>query len=279
MFKTQTACNWPRVMGLAATSAHPRNRRPGMDEYIQACASCHGIAAQGNGPLAEFMTVTVPDLTRIAQGKRRRFPDASRLSRSSTEATLASVAMAVRCRSGAQRYVTEISPQTGEYGAELLVRGRILALATCIWNRSRSDTTPPTGQSGRGHITPASVGMIGASFRRSRHRALSRPSASRRVLRHPPRTAPSPGKNELDPPRAVLSTASSSASAARGRDRGRPRVIPWLATFSASSITSSARTRSGGRRPASSQRNRLSSTAKRRRLRSQVISDAGKTAS
>jgi mono/diheme cytochrome c family protein len=45
----------------AALSSPPRARRPNRPrvwrKYVQACASCHGIAGQGNGPLAEFMTV------------------------------------------------------------------------------------------------------------------------------------------------------------------------------------------------------------------------------
>jgi mono/diheme cytochrome c family protein len=100
----------------------------GLEEYVQACASCHGIAGQGNGPLAEFMTVTVPDLTRIAQANDGEFP-------------MLQVIQIIDGRTGVRghgsampvwgaRYVTEISPETGEYGAELLVRGRILALAT-----------------------------------------------------------------------------------------------------------------------------------------------------
>ena len=115
------------VLGLAATSASAQSAA-GLEEYVQACASCHGIAGQGNGPLAEFMTVPVPDLTRIAQANDGVFP-------------MLQVIQIIDGRTGVRghgsampvwgaRYMAEISPQTGEYGAELLVRGRVLALAT-----------------------------------------------------------------------------------------------------------------------------------------------------
>jgi hypothetical protein len=53
MFKT-TGCNG----GSACAVRHGRIRPIGcgLEEYVHSCASCHGIAGQGNGPLAEFMT-------------------------------------------------------------------------------------------------------------------------------------------------------------------------------------------------------------------------------
>jgi mono/diheme cytochrome c family protein len=42
--------------------------------YRRHCASCHGEKARGNGPVAEFISVTVPDLTRIAQRRGGVFP-------------------------------------------------------------------------------------------------------------------------------------------------------------------------------------------------------------
>ncbi|MBY6203075.1 cytochrome c [Maritalea mobilis] len=100
----------------------------GMLEYQRACASCHGIAAQGNGPLAEFMTVPVPDLTQISLNNDGEFP-------------MLQVIQIIDGRTGVRghgypmpvwgdRFSTELAPEIGEYGAELIVRGRILALAT-----------------------------------------------------------------------------------------------------------------------------------------------------
>ncbi len=39
------------------------------------CASCHGEDARGNGPVAEFINVKVPDLTQISAAHGGNFPD------------------------------------------------------------------------------------------------------------------------------------------------------------------------------------------------------------
>jgi hypothetical protein len=115
------------ALSLTATGATAQSAA-GLEEYVQACASCHGIAGQGNGPLAEFMTVEVPDLTRIAMENDGVFP-------------MNQVIQIIDGRTGVRghgsempvwgrRYQVELTPDTGEYGAEVLIRGRILALAT-----------------------------------------------------------------------------------------------------------------------------------------------------
>lgn len=115
------------VLGASGASAQSST---GLDEFIHSCASCHGVAAQGNGPLAEYMTVTVPDLTRIAAENDGEFP-------------MLQVIQIIDGRTGVRahgsqmpvwgmRYQVEATPETGEYGAELVVRGRVLALAEHI---------------------------------------------------------------------------------------------------------------------------------------------------
>jgi mono/diheme cytochrome c family protein len=49
-------------------------RESGGDLYQRHCASCHGENARGNGPVAPFLSVTVPDLTRIAGRRGGQFP-------------------------------------------------------------------------------------------------------------------------------------------------------------------------------------------------------------
>jgi mono/diheme cytochrome c family protein len=39
------------------------------------CAACHGANADGNGPVAPFLNVDVPDLTRIAARRAGTFPE------------------------------------------------------------------------------------------------------------------------------------------------------------------------------------------------------------
>jgi mono/diheme cytochrome c family protein len=50
---------------------------PGRQIYERSCSSCHGLDARGNGPVAEFLAVPVPDLTRIAARRGGIFPQAA----------------------------------------------------------------------------------------------------------------------------------------------------------------------------------------------------------
>lgn len=43
-------------------------------EYQQACAACHGTSGKGDGPVAAFMSVEVPDLTKIRARHDGNFP-------------------------------------------------------------------------------------------------------------------------------------------------------------------------------------------------------------
>jgi mono/diheme cytochrome c family protein len=117
------------ALGLGATGASAQSTA-GMEEFLHSCASCHGLTGQGNGPVAEYMNVEVPDLTRLAMENDGEFP-------------MLQVIRIIDGRTGVRghgsdmpvwgtRYMEPYAPQISEYGAELaemLVRGRILALA------------------------------------------------------------------------------------------------------------------------------------------------------
>jgi mono/diheme cytochrome c family protein len=47
----------------------------GRQVYGIYCASCHGRAAEGDGPMAEVLKVQPPDLTRISQRNGGAFPE------------------------------------------------------------------------------------------------------------------------------------------------------------------------------------------------------------
>lgn len=115
------------ALGLGATGASAQSTA-GMEEYIHSCAACHGLTGQGNGPVAEYMRVEVPDLTRLALANDGEFP-------------MLQVIRIIDGRTGVRahgsrmpvwggRYLQAFTPETGVYGAELMVRARILALAT-----------------------------------------------------------------------------------------------------------------------------------------------------
>lgn len=50
----------------AATAAH---------HFRVSCSGCHGREARGDGPVSSFLTVEVPDLTRIAARRGGVFPE------------------------------------------------------------------------------------------------------------------------------------------------------------------------------------------------------------
>lgn len=46
----------------------------GEAEYLNSCAACHGVGAEGDGPLTEVLMKRPADLTRLAQRNGGRFP-------------------------------------------------------------------------------------------------------------------------------------------------------------------------------------------------------------
>lgn len=46
----------------------------GREEYMIACAGCHGETAKGDGPLARLITIDTPDLTTLSAGNGGAFP-------------------------------------------------------------------------------------------------------------------------------------------------------------------------------------------------------------
>jgi mono/diheme cytochrome c family protein len=65
-------------LALAACASEPTPTHlasiSGAEMYEQLCASCHGVAGRGDGPVAPLIKVGVPDLTRIAARDGGGFP-------------------------------------------------------------------------------------------------------------------------------------------------------------------------------------------------------------
>lgn len=109
------------IMGGAALADGP-----GEDLYTESCASCHGASGIGDGPMAEFMSVKVPDLTTIAQRNDGSFPTLT-------------IAHIIDGRSGLRAHGTEMpiwgrqfssnpDAMTGDYSAVYTARGQILSI-------------------------------------------------------------------------------------------------------------------------------------------------------
>ena len=67
------------LVGLAAWGGAAQRPEPdaaarGKVIYQRYCASCHGVEARGNGPLAADLRFPPTDLTRLVEKNRGRFP-------------------------------------------------------------------------------------------------------------------------------------------------------------------------------------------------------------
>lgn len=64
------------VAGTAAAEDDPY-AKAGENLYHQHCGACHGITAQGDGPVAPLLDPRPPDLTRIAARRDGTFPESA----------------------------------------------------------------------------------------------------------------------------------------------------------------------------------------------------------
>jgi len=64
------------LLAGCASAPQPResSQLSGVEMYEQLCASCHGAAGQGDGPVAPLIKIHVPDLTRLAYRDGGEFP-------------------------------------------------------------------------------------------------------------------------------------------------------------------------------------------------------------
>lgn len=112
---------------LAATSfAAQAQDDPGRTEYMTACAICHGESGMGNGPFAGVLNIEVPGLTGLAAANEGEFPFLDTL-------MIIDGRTGVRAHGGpmpvwGDRYEAIALEKVGVYGAEMIVRGRLLAL-------------------------------------------------------------------------------------------------------------------------------------------------------
>lgn len=61
------------IVGIAE-AAHSQGSTLGRYEYTASCASCHGPAGQGDGPVAKTLKRTPADLTRLSEANKGVFP-------------------------------------------------------------------------------------------------------------------------------------------------------------------------------------------------------------
>lgn len=118
------------VAGLAATGAEAQ-QNVGKQEYMVACAGCHGETAKGDGPLAGLLKINTPDLTKMTERHGGEFPfeyavwmiDGRKLIRVHGTADMPVWGDRYMASATAAEASTE-TPET----RELIVRGRVLSL-------------------------------------------------------------------------------------------------------------------------------------------------------
>ena len=102
----------------------------GKQEFIQSCAACHGVTAKGDGPVADLLTVELPDLTTIRKRHGGEFP-ASWVYRIIDGRTEVPAHGRREMPVWGDRYRVEALqslPLPFNVGADALVHGRILSL-------------------------------------------------------------------------------------------------------------------------------------------------------
>lgn len=122
-WKSMAAMTAAAMLALGAGSAMAEDS--GKTEYMNACASCHGAAGLGEGPMAEFMSSKVPDLTKLSAENDGKFP-------------MLRVIHIMDGRTGLRGHGSEMpiwgdifkaeAGAAGAYGSEMAARGRILSV-------------------------------------------------------------------------------------------------------------------------------------------------------
>lgn len=113
------------LVGFAATGAVAQDAI-GKQEFMVACAGCHGETAKGDGPLAGLLSIETPDLTRMSENNGNAFPyeyaiwmiDGRKLIRVHGDGDMPV---------WGQRFQSSATSQRGET-ADMVARGRILSL-------------------------------------------------------------------------------------------------------------------------------------------------------
>ena len=111
---------------LAAPALAQDEFAAGREEYLAACAACHGENADGNGPIATMFATPVPDLRKIAARNEGVFPvfEVFQVVDGRTEIRAHGDPMPLFGR----RYEVEAEEITGRYGSDTMARARILEL-------------------------------------------------------------------------------------------------------------------------------------------------------
>ena len=100
----------------------------GAQEYQTACASCHGVSGEGDGPMVEHLKLTVPSLTGLAAANDGVFPMLKVIHAIDGRMTVRGHGNPMPVW-GRQFEAQAEHDNLGTYGGEIAVRGRVLSIA------------------------------------------------------------------------------------------------------------------------------------------------------
>jgi mono/diheme cytochrome c family protein len=114
---------------LPAAAQQPASQavNVGATEYVGACAVCHGATGKGDGPIARYLNVVPADLTQLKQKNGGEFPFYKiflMVDGRTLEGAHGTRAMPV----WGHRFAAEAGDRYGPYGAETMIRGRIVEM-------------------------------------------------------------------------------------------------------------------------------------------------------
>lgn len=117
------------VLGATAVLAQDATQEyaVGQQEYLTACAACHGAAGDGNGEIAAMFKERVPDLTGIAKRNDGVFPLLDVIHAIDGRAVIRGHGNPMPVFGN--RYRAETDGENALFGAEAIARGRVLELA------------------------------------------------------------------------------------------------------------------------------------------------------
>lgn len=120
-------------LGASGALAQEAEMAAGEVEYVSACAGCHGRDAKGDGPMADLLKISTPDLTTLSERSGGAFPIAGVIQTIDGRADVSAHGGAMpvwgdRYMVMAQREQDAMRPPRWPVEPEVVVRGRILSL-------------------------------------------------------------------------------------------------------------------------------------------------------
>lgn len=135
MLSRRAALLFSGLLMLTPTLASAQGAVYGQIEFMNSCAHCHGAGGKGDGVIAGYLNISIPDLTEIQRNNGGVFPFASLYGIIDGTDTSGAHGTSDMPAWG-QRYTTDAPRLLGEFYSpsdqELFIRGRILALIEYI---------------------------------------------------------------------------------------------------------------------------------------------------